>query len=119
MNSRSEDFIIVCATDKGTSSEEVLLNLRSTFIQASPDYWEFINPGTFVAYFCLRKSGESRSQRLTSRLSDLIPGGSDSAEFGWGRAMGRLIAAFDEDDHVTTAPLGNAVNEAMKLARNK
>jgi hypothetical protein len=117
MKTRSEQFVIICAIDKGASTESTVLRLRDVFDNVCADYWEFLNPGTFVAYFRDSNSGELKAQELIRALSELSRDQQADLQFAKGLSRGQLIAAFDSSDRITQAPMGLAVNEAMRMAR--
>ena len=71
MQSRQEDFAIVCAIDDDSPSEVVVLALRDLFKNAATDYWEFLNPCTFLAFFRCSLQGDERAHELMRTLRNL------------------------------------------------
>lgn len=117
MKARKEEFSVVCAYDSWGYNETNFFIIRNTFIESQPEYWEFLNPGTLMAYFLRANDGRERASKLLARLEELKRSSSLFSETGIGHSEGECITSYDKSGSIDSPPIGDAVSHAMHSAR--
>ena len=107
--------MILSATDARGLDERRFTVLHGIFSSANSDYWEFVNPATFLAFFLRSDDGDARAGELQATLAELKRIMPDYASLGVGRSNGELVAKFTWRGKLKTAPQGIARDEAIKL----
>ncbi len=116
IGTKRAEFIIVCASYSRGLDERRFAVLYGVFSASNSDYWEFVNPASFVGYFLKSSNGEVRAEELISTLSELKRLMPDYANLGLGRATGDLVGRFTWRGKLRAAPQGLTLDEAMKQA---
>ena len=116
MTAKKEEYSIVCATDAWGFNEANFFIIRDKFVESQPEYFEFLNPNTLIAYFLLVNDGRERASKLSTQLEELKTGSSVFTETGFGYSEGVLIVNYDKSGKIDRAPIGMASSNAMHLA---
>jgi len=119
MAERSDDFIVVCIHDAAGFAREVGPILLEMVEITSPDHWEFIRPGTVMAYYRIKGKAKKGAADLRFSFESLQSRDARYQRIGIGLAEGRLIADIDFWGKVKTTPLGSIVGKAIEDARQK
>jgi len=117
MGQRAENFIVVCLHKPDGFSPEVGPNLLEMVEISHPDHWEFIHPGTVLAYFRARGRSKKNAANLTFSFDSLKSRDLRYKSVGMGQAQGRLLADIDFWGRVKSSPLGSVVGKAIECAR--
>lgn len=119
MLAKLKEFIVVCIHSKTPLSGGDLTKLQERIISAKPHYWEETEPGIFLAFFLIKRGGRTRSIKLTSGVGSLKR--PDTAFYGLGiaKAVGELVTESNWYGKIITCPFGDAVNQALKKAREE
>jgi hypothetical protein len=112
-----KDFAVVCIQSSGALSDRDLSTLRETITGLKPDFWEETEPGTFLAFFLVTRGGRTKSLKLSAAVGSLRKQGSGFAGVGVAKTVGELVTEANWYGKILTCPFGDAVNQAMKLAR--
>jgi hypothetical protein len=107
-------FIVVCATYSRSLDERRFSVLHGVFSASNADYWEFVNPASFVSFYLSSDNGAARANELVATLAELKKLMPDYELLGVGRATGDLVARFTWRGVLKAAPRGAAFDEAMK-----
>ncbi|MBM4161847.1 MAG: hypothetical protein FJ217_12225 [Ignavibacteria bacterium] len=111
---RRAEFVIVAATDARGLDERRFTVLHGVFSAANSDFWEFVNPATFLAFFLRPDNGDTRAGELQATLAELKRIMPDYASLGVGWSKGELVATFTWRGKIKTAPQGIARDEAIR-----
>ena len=112
-----KEYIVVCihCTIPLTGSD--MATLQERIASSRPHYWEELEPGIIAVYFAIRRGGRTKSLKLTASLGSLKKPGTAFYNIGIAKAVGELITETNWYGKIITAPFGDAVNQAMKKAR--
>lgn len=117
MLAKLKEFIVVCIHSPKPLSGADLATLQQTIVRSKAHYWEELEPGIVLVYFAIRWGGRTKSLKLTTSLGTLKKPGTAFREVGIAKAVGKLVTETNWYGKITTAPFGDAVNQAMKKAR--
>ena len=89
--------------------------LRDIVTASSPLDFEFLNPGSFMAYFSGTVDGKAQAEELALALrkyanENAIP------SFGVAAQLGECAAAFDANGRMASRPMGLTINRAISAA---
>lgn len=119
MLAKLREFIVVCIHFKTPLGGSDLHKLQQKITSSHPHYWEETEPGTFLAYFAIRRGGRTKSIKLTAGVGTLKKPGTPFYEMGVAKAVGEMITETNWYGKILTAPFGDAMNQAMKKAREE
>jgi len=117
MFAKMKEFVALCIHSPEALSDRDLSTLRETIIASKPDFWEETEPGTFLAFFLVTRGGRTKSLKLSAAVGSLKKRGGGFACTGVAKAVGELVTETNWYGRILTCPFGDAVNQAMKLAR--
>ena len=117
MSTKKEECFVVCVHENSGFNEANFIQVRDAFIDAHSDYWEFLNPSTFLAFFLQRKNGQDRGKYLISKIEYLKNNLPSHSTVGYGSSLGKLIVPYSLFGKIKSSPLGTIVNDAMNMAR--
>jgi len=117
MLAKLKDFAVVCIHGPGPLADRDLSALRETITGLKPDFWEETEPGTFLALFLVTRGGRTKSLKLSAAVGGLRKQGGAFGGIGVAKAVGELVTEANWYGRILTCPFGDAVNQAMKLAR--
>lgn len=117
MLAKLKEYIVVCIHCPTPFAGSDLTKFHERIIASRPHYWEELEPGIIAVYFAIRRGGRTKSLKLTAGLGTLKKPGTVFHDMGIGRAIGELITETNWYGKIITAPFGDAVNQAMKKAR--
>lgn len=112
-----KDYIVVCIHSKTPVSGIDLRMLQDKIRASKPHYWEETEPGIFLSFYLIRRGGRTKSLKLTAGAGSLRKAGTAFAELGIGKTVGELITESNWYGKILTCPFGDAVNKALKRAR--
>lgn len=120
MTARLTDCTALCVfiPEGGTAAE--FDPIRDVLEEAAPDYWMFVQPDTFMAFFVTNRNGPSRADRTVKLLAALKDSHSQIRDFRTGRASGQMVCEFAwfGFGRMKSMPLGEVANDAQKNARS-
>lgn len=119
MRAKLEEFCIVCLHNDAGFDASDFFPIRDAVIAADPDFWEYLNPGTLIAFFRLRKDGRAKGERLASTIKKMTNTDDFFSSLCWSTLEGKLVADFSWTGKLKSSPFGLTVNAAMELARKK
>ena len=111
---RSVNFVVISLNVAYGFSFEAGQKVSEELERRGADWWQFLNPDSFIAFFASDRDGKTRADRCRIALQSLRPRHECLRELRFGEAEGPLIAAFDWRGRITAMPLGGASNEAMR-----
>ncbi len=117
MLAKLKEYIVVCIHCPAPLADSDLTKLREKIVASRPHYWEELEPGITAVYFAIRRGGRTRGLKLTSSLGTLKKPDTAYYNIGIAKAVGELITETNWYGKIITAPFGDAVNQAMKKAR--
>ena len=117
MLAKLKEYIVVCIHCTSPLAGSDLGKLQERIVSSRPHYWEELEPGIIAVYFAIRRGGRTRSLKLTTSLGSLKKPDTVYHDIGVGNAVGELITETNWYGKIITAPFGDAVNQAMKKAR--
>ena len=117
MRAHQREYIIICLHDDSGFEFESYSRLRDLVEKSKPKFWEFLNPGTVLIYFLSNKRNKTKVSSFIESIDHLKIESSEFKDLEIGQSKGELIAEIDWFGNVKSAPLGSAVNEAMKSAQ--
>ena len=117
MLAKLKEYIVVCIHGTTPLAGADLANLQERIASSKPHYWEELEPGIIAVYFAIRRGGRTRSLKLTASLGTLKKPDTVFHDIGVGRAGGELVTETNWYGKIITAPFGDAVNQAIKKAR--
>src|SRR5512137_1918918 len=117
MLAKMKEYIVVCIHCTTPLTGADLAKLQERIVSSKPHYWEELEPGIIAAYFAIRSGGRTKSLKLTASLGTLKKPGTVFSDIGIGKAVGELVTETNWYGKIITAPFGDAVNKAMKKAR--
>lgn len=117
MLAKIKEFIVVCIHCPKPLPEADVAKLRQRIESSKSHYWEETDPGIYLVYFAIRRGGRTKSIKLTASLGTLKKPGTALAEIGVAKAIGELVTEANWYGKILTAPFGDAVNKALKKAR--
>jgi hypothetical protein len=117
MLAKLKDYIVVCIHSKTALTGVDLRVLQDKIRASKPHYWEEIEPGIFLSFYLIKRGGRTKSLKLTAGAGSLRKAGTVFEELGIGKTVGELITESNWYGKILTCPFGDAVNKAMKRAR--
>ncbi|MBM4160423.1 MAG: hypothetical protein FJ217_04905 [Ignavibacteria bacterium] len=117
MLARLKEFIVVCVHGGQPMVEADLAAIRERIVASKPDYWEETEPGIFLAFFLIRRGGRTSSLKLTASVGSLKKPGTAFYNIGIAKSVGELVTERTWYGKIISCPFGDAVNKALKLAR--
>ena len=112
-----KDYIVVCIHSKSPLAGIDLRMLQDKIRASKPHYWEETEPGIFLSFYLIRRGGRTKSLKLTAGAGSLRKAGTVFEELGIGKTVGELITEGNWYGKILTCPFGDAVNRALKRAR--
>ena len=117
MLAKLKGYIVVCIHSKTPLTGMDLRVLRDKIRASKPHYWEETEPGIFLSFYLIRRGGRTKSLKLTAGAGSLRKAGTAFEELGIGKTVGELITESNWYGKILTCPFGDAVNKALKRAR--
>ncbi len=117
MLAKLKEYIVVCIHSKVPPTGADLAKLQEKILASKPHYWEETEPGVFLAFFLIKRGGRTRSINLTAGVGSLKKRGTSFYELGIGKTVGECITESNWYGKILTCPFGDAVNQALKRAR--
>lgn len=119
MFAKLKDYIVVCIHNKTPLSGFELKRLQETILSSKPSYWEEYEPGVLLAFFLIRRGGRTKALKLTASVRVMRIPGTPYEGLGIEKAVGELVTESNWYGKVLTCPFGDAVNQAIKKAREE
>jgi hypothetical protein len=117
MLTKMKDHIVVCMYNKAPLSDLDARRLKERIIASKPHYWEEYEPGIYVAFFLIKRGGRTKSIKLTASVRVMKGPGTPFEDIGVDKAVGELLTETNWFGKILTCPFGDAVNQAIKKAR--
>ena len=117
MLAKLKEYVVICIHCPPSFAAPDLAKLHERIVASKPHYWEELEPGIIAVYFNIRRGGRTKSLKLTAGLGTMKKPGTVFNDIGIGRGIGELITETNWYGKIITAPFGDAVNQAMKKAR--
>ncbi len=117
MLAKLKDYIVVCIHSKTPLAGIDLRVLQDRIRSSKPHYWEETEPGIYLAFYLIKRGGRTRSLKLTAGAGSLRKVGTVFQDLGIGKTVGELITESNWYGKILTCPFGDAVNKALKRAR--
>jgi hypothetical protein len=114
---KMKDYIVVCMHNKTPLSDLDVRRLKERIVASKPHYWEEYEPGIYLAFFLIKRGGRTRSIKLTAGVRVLKGPGTPFENMGIDKAVGELVTETNWYGKILTCPFGDAVNQAIKKAR--
>ena len=118
MLAKLKEYIVVCLHNKTPLSDLDVRRMKERIIASKPHYWEEYQPGIYLAFFLIRRGGRTRSVKLTASGRVLKGPGTPFENMGVDKAVGELVTETNWYGKILTCPFGDAVNQAIKKARD-
>ena len=119
MFAKLKDYIVVCMHSKAPLSGLDLRRLQEKILASKPHYWEEYEPGIFLAFFLTRRGGRTKALKLTASVRVMRIAGSPYESMGVEKSVGELVTESNWYGKILTCPFGDAVNQAIKKAREE
>jgi hypothetical protein len=117
MLAKLKEYIVVCIHSKTPLTGVDLRVLQDRIRISKPHYWEETEPGIFLSFYLIRRGGRTKSLKLTAGVGSLRRAGTVFEDLGIGKTVGELITETNWYGKILTCPFGDAVNKALKRAR--
>jgi hypothetical protein len=117
MLAKLKEYIVVCLHSKTPLTGMDLRILQDKIRATKPHYWEETEPGIFLSFYLIKRGGRTKSLKLTAGAGTLRKPGTVFEELGIGKTVGELITESNWYGKILTCPFGDAVNKALKRAR--
>jgi hypothetical protein len=117
MLAKLKEYIVVCIHSKTPLTGVDLRVLQDRIRASKPHYWEETEPGIFLSFYFIKRGGRTKSLKLTAGAGSLRKAGTAFEELGIGKTVGELITESNWYGKILTCPFGDAVNKALKRAR--
>ncbi|MCX6134538.1 MAG: hypothetical protein NTU47_12050 [Ignavibacteriales bacterium] len=117
MLAKMKKYVVVCLHNQTPLSENEARRLKERIIASKPHYWEEYEPGVYLAFFLIKWGGRTKSIKLTASARVLKGPGTPFENMGVDRAIGELVTESTWYGKILTCPFGDAVNQAIKKAR--
>ena len=117
MLAKLKGYVVVCIHSKTPLTGMDLRVLQDKIRASKPHYWEETEPGIFLSFYLIRRGGRTKSLKLTAGAGSLRKAGTAFEELGIGKTVGELITESNWYGKILTCPFGDAVNKALKRAR--
>jgi hypothetical protein len=119
MFAKLKDYIVVCIHCKTPLSDLELRRLQEKILASKPAYWEEYEPGVFLAFFLVKSGGRTKALKLTASVRVMRVPGTPYESLGVEKAVGELLTESNWYGKILTCPFGDAVNQAIKKAREE
>jgi hypothetical protein len=106
------DFDVVIATEDKVLDARHFNVLYGVFSSCGADYFAYVEPKMFQAYFLKSADGKRRADDLVATLTELRNIMSDYLGLGVGRSQGSLEARFGWNGRIKQPPVGEEVHKA-------
>ena len=106
------DFDVVVATEDQVLDARHFNVLYGVFSSCGADYFAYVEPKMFQAFFLVSSMGKRRADDLVATLTELKKLMPDYVGVGVGRAQGNLAARFGWNGAIKQPPLGGEVHKA-------
>jgi hypothetical protein len=110
------DFEVVIATEDQVLDARHFNVLYGVFSSCGADYFAYVEPKMFQAYFQLSSGGKRRADDLVATLAELKKLLPDYVGLGVGRSQGSLAARFGWNGMIKQPPVGVEVQKAGAAA---
>lgn len=110
------DFEIIIATEDKVLDARHFNVLYGVFSSCGADYFAYVEPKMFQAYFLVSDQGKRRADDLVATLSELKKLMADYKGLGVGRSKGSLAARFGWNGNIKQPPTGGDVQKAGAAA---
>jgi hypothetical protein len=117
MLAKLKEYIVVCINSNTPLAGLELRVLQDKILASKPHYWEETEPGIFLSFFLVRRGGRTRSLKLSAGAGSLRKPGTVFERLGIAKTVGELITETNWYGKIITCPFGDAVNKALKRAR--
>jgi hypothetical protein len=108
----SLDFDVVIATEDQVLDARHFNVLYGVFSSCGADYFAYVEPKMFQAYYLKTANGKRRADDLVATLRELKKLMPDYVGLGVGRAQGTLAARFGWNGRIKQPPFGKDVQKA-------
>ena len=119
MFAKLKDYVVVCMYAKTPLSDLDLRRLKEKILASKPHYWEEYEPGIYVAFFLTKWGGRTKALKLTASVRLMRIAGSPFESMGVEKSVGELVTESNWYGKILTCPFGDAVNQAIKRAREE
>jgi hypothetical protein len=113
MSARRTKFILVRLNDDWGFNEQSFPALRDIVSSAKPDCWDFLNPGTFMAYFLPQNDGAQQAKELIDKAMNLAKSDSNFSGLSIEKSECELLAEFDWRGKLKSSPIGIPANRQL------
>jgi hypothetical protein len=110
------DFEIIIATEDKVLDARHFNVLYGVFSSCGADYFAYVEPKMFQAYFLVSDQGKRRADDLVATLTELKKLMPDYIGLGVGRSKGSLAARFGWNGKIKQPPVGGDVQKAGAAA---
>lgn len=117
MLAKLKEYIVVCIQSKTPLTGIDQRMLQDKILASKPHFWEETEPGIFLAFYLIKHGGRTKSLKLTAGAGSLRKPGTVFEDLGIGKTVGELITEANWYGKILTPPFGDAVNKALKRAR--
>jgi len=106
------DFDVVIATEDQVLDARHFNVLYGVFSSCGADYFAYVEPKMFQAYFLMSPDRKRRADDLVATLKELKILMPDYVGLGVGRSQGSLAARFGWNGRIKQPPIGGEVQKA-------
>jgi len=106
------DFDVVIATEDQVLDARHFNVLYGVFSSCGADYFAYVEPKMFQAYFLMSPDRKRRADDLVATLKELKILMPDYVGLGVGRCQGSLAARFGWNGRIKQPPIGREVQKA-------
>ncbi|HTY39372.1 MAG TPA: hypothetical protein VMH23_19805 [Bacteroidota bacterium] len=117
MFAKLKEYIVVCLYNKTPLSDLDTRRLQERITASKPNYWEEYEPGIYLAFFLIKRGGRTKSVKLSASARVLRGPGTPFENMGVEKSVGDLVTESTWYGKILTCPFGDAVNQAIKKAR--
>jgi hypothetical protein len=118
MLAKLKNYIVVCLHSNTALTGMDLRMIQDKITASKPHYWEETEPGIFLSFYLIKRGGRTKSLKLTAGAGSLRKAGTSFENLGIGKTVGELITETNWYGKILTCPFGDAVNKALKRARD-
>jgi hypothetical protein len=117
MLAKLKEYVVICLYNKDPLSDLDVRRLTERIMASKPHYWEEYEPGVYLAFFLIKRGGRTRSLKLSASARVLKIPGTPFENLGVEKSIGELVTESTWYGKILTCPFGDAVNVAIKRAR--
>jgi hypothetical protein len=114
MKAKHGNLMILYINDENGFNEVTVPILIQIINSHNPDYYEFLNPGSFLIYWKATTQKQKKYDSLLTEVKDLIKKDDRFKDTRVGTAKGEMVFQTNWLGRIMSSPMGRPGNDAMK-----